>query len=235
VYKKTITPCIEGNPGNSNTSSPIVSWTFLFVCFLYITWIGAWLLEQAIESQGVWLVTSGSRSIYWLLMKLLIWVLPAIIIIRLSHHTIREVMGLDRLRAILLWGGGTGLVLGMTALLTKSFGGQPLFSPSLDWPLFSGVIVAPIVEEITFRGAILGALNTRFRFWVANTITGAFFLGIHFPGWYFQGCLLANLKNPVGGALAIFLLGLLFGCVAQKSKSVVASTLCHTLNNLFNA
>jgi len=65
--------------------------------------------------------------------------------------------------------------------------------------------INPVVEEIAFRGAILGSLNTRFRFGVANTLTGLLFLGIHLPGWFFQGRLLANLEMPIGGALPLVL------------------------------
>lgn len=207
----------------------------IFFCFLYVAWIGAWLLERSLESHVVWMTTSGGRSLYWLVMKLLLWILPAVVVIRSSGQTLREVMGCGRVRPIVVWGGGAGLVLGTIALLTKTLGQQPLFPSHLSWSLFSGVLVAPIAEEIAFRGAILGALKTRFRFAVANAITGLLFLGIHFPGWFFQGCLLANLKSPLGGALSIFLLGLVFGYVAHKSKSVAASTLSHILNNLFNA
>ena len=168
-------------------------------------------------------------------MKLILWIAPAIVLIRCSGQTFGEVMALYRWRSILTWGGGVGLILGAMAILTKALGHQPLFTSQISWTLFSGVIVAPLVEEITFRGAILGALENRLRFAVANAITGLLFLGVHFPGWYFQGRLLANLKAPIGGALSIFLLGLLFGYVAHKSKSVAASTLCHMLNNLFSA
>jgi membrane protease YdiL (CAAX protease family) len=213
----------------------IAASAIVFACILYIAWIGAWLLERSLESHVVWMNTSGGRSAYWLIMRVLLWILPAIAVIRLSGRRLTDVMGLERVRSIIIWGGGVGLILGSITLVTKTLGHQPLFVSQLGWPLFSGVLVAPIVEEITFRGAILGALDKRFRFRVANAITGLLFLGVHLIGWSFQGRLLANLKTPVGGALSIFLLGLVFGYVAHRSKSVAASTVTHILNNLFNA
>jgi len=78
-------------------------------------------------------------------------------------------------------------------------------------------------------------LLRRYRFATANTLTAVFFLGIHLPGWYFQGRLRAMLAQPVGGALSIFLIGWVLGLVAHRSKSVAASTLAHILNNLFSA
>ncbi|MBE3123029.1 MAG: CPBP family intramembrane metalloprotease [Thermoplasmata archaeon] len=44
-----------------------------------------------------------------------------------------------------------------------------------------------------------------------------------------------NLSTPLGGALSIFILGLIFGYVAHRSKSVSGSIITHILNNLFNA
>jgi len=207
---------------------------FAFILVLHLAWVGAWLLEQYLEAHASLLGTSGGRFGYWLVMKLLLWVLPACVMIHLSGFTVRGVFRLKR-RTSLAWGVGVGISLGIIALLAKTASGQPVFSSSIGWPLFSGVIVAPIVEELTFRGAVLASLARRFSFPAANTLTALFFLGIHLPGWYFQGCLWGNLLNPAGGALSIFLLGWVFGYVAHRSKSVAASTITHALNNLFNA
>lgn len=144
-------------------------------------------------------------------------------------------MGLERICPILVWGGGIGLILGAMTMVVKALSHQQLFASPMGLPFVSGVIIAPVVEEIVFRGAVLGALNAKYRFVSANTMTALLFLGVHFPGWFFQGCLLENLQNPVGGALSIFLLGWIFGFVAHKSKSVAAGTISHILNNLFNS
>jgi len=105
---------------------------------------------------------------------------------------------------------------------------------SLSWSLVNSLIVAPILEEILFRGAVLFALKQQYSFIIANCITSLLFLGLHLPGWYFQGCLLQKLASPVSGALSIFLLGLVFGYVAYKSKTVTGSILAHMFNNFFN-
>jgi hypothetical protein len=44
------------------------------------------------------------------------------------------------------------------------------------------------------------------------------FLGMHLPGWYFQDRLWQNLASPVGGALPILVLGLVFGLVGEKCR-----------------
>jgi membrane protease YdiL (CAAX protease family) len=216
------------------SSSRVIPWTFGFVAALYSAWIGAWILEQTLESHVDWIRTDAGQFAYWTAMKVALWVLPAIALIRLSGRHIREVIAAKRWRAALRWGGGVGLLLGVVALVTKALGHQPLFAPELSWALINAVLVAPIVEEFTFRGAVLGSLMQRYRFSVANTLTALFFLGAHLIGWYFQGRQAALLTAPVGGALSIFLLGWLFGLVLRQSQSLIGSTLAHILNNFFN-
>jgi membrane protease YdiL (CAAX protease family) len=206
-----------------------------FVFCLYVSWVGAWILERALEHGSNWMGTSGGRFAYWTVMKLLLWVIPATVLLRSSGHRLRDILGLGHTRSILIWGGGIGLLFAAGALITNAVTHRPLFAPQLGWPLLGGAIVAPIVEEFTFRGAILQTLLARYRFLVANTLTALFFVGIHLPGWYFQGRLSAMLALPIGGALSILFIGWVLGLVACKSKSVAASTLTHILNNLFSA
>ncbi len=124
------------------------------------------------------------------------------------------------------------MAVGSTAIIPKMLTRQPLISSHLDLSFVSGVFIAPIVEEIVFRGVILDRLGTRYRFAIANVLTSVLFVSIHMVGWSFQDRLMENLTMPVGGALSIFLLSLVFGFVAHKSRSVAASTLTHMLNNL---
>jgi len=217
------------------SSLKIVRLAVIFVFLLYLAWIGAWLLEQTLELNFGYMTTSQGQFVYWSVMKLLLWVIPAVVVIRYSGRKFAEVISIKRLRSILLWGGGVGLALGAVTIIIKALGHQSFLSFDITWSFIGGVIVAPIVEEITFRGAVLGALTQHYRFAVANILTAIFFLGAHIPGWYFQKTLMTNLSSPIGGALSIFILGLVFGYVAHKSKSVSGSIITHILNNLFNA
>jgi uncharacterized protein len=213
----------------------IATLTVIYVFALYVVWIGVWLIERKIENRFDFLDSAMSKSIFWLMMKLLLWILPSVILIHLSGRTLREVMNLKHIETVILWGGGVGIALGILTLITRFIGMQPLFSVDISWALFSAVIVSPIVEEITFRGAVLGVLQKKFGFAVSNLFTALMFMGAHMPGWYFQGVLKANLLHPIGGALSIFLIGMVFGYVAHKSQSVAGSTIAHMLNNFFNA
>jgi membrane protease YdiL (CAAX protease family) len=165
-------------------------------------------------------------------MKVLLWVIPATVLLRSSGHRLRDTLGLSRVRSIVLWGGGVGLLFAAGGLVTRAVMHQTLFTPRLGWPLLGGVIVAPVVEELAFRGAVLQTLLARYRFLLANTFTALFFVGIHLPGWYFLCRLSIMLAMPIGGALSILFIGWILGLVAFKSNSVAASTLTHVLNNL---
>ncbi len=196
-------------------------------------WSGAWLLSLWLVEQNILPGRPFDRFAYWLVMRALLWVLPSLLIIRRSGKSVREVLGFDRIRAILLWGGIIGLVWGAKTPLFMILAGQPLHPIVLDWSFITAVVYAPLVEEITFRGAIMGALETRMKFAWANLITGILFLLIHFPGWYFDGRFALGWTMAASSALGILLLGWILGFVAHKSKSVAAATLAHMLNNFF--
>lgn len=217
------------------SSSQIANHAILFVFFLYVMWIGAWLLEQTLAQNVDYVATDQGQFMYWVAMKILLWVIPSIILIRYSGRRFVDVMGKQRLRSMILWGGGVGLALGAITIGIKTLENQPVFSFGTTLSLLSAVLVAPIVEEITFRGAVLGSLTQRYRFCFANLLTAFFFLGVHIPGWYFQGTLMTTMSSPLNGALSIFILGLFFGYVAHRSKSVSGSIITHILNNAFNA
>ena len=79
------------------------------------------------------------------------------------------------------------------------------------------VIVAPIGEEIVFRGFLQKFLE---NYWKDITravlVTSLFFAMIHFnPYWTIQ----------------IYLLGVVLGFLAWKTKSVVPSIILHSINN----
>jgi membrane protease YdiL (CAAX protease family) len=208
---------------------------FYFVLFLYAAWTGAWFLERALESGSDWLAAQGGQFAYWTLMKLLLWVLPSVVLLRLSGLHLSDIYAWQTGKSVLLWGGGAGLALAVAALASRAFSHEPMFAPAWGWSFISGVVVAPLVEELAFRGAVLRTLMLRYRFAAANTITAVFFLGIHLPGWSFQGVLMDRLTNITGGAISILIIGWILGLAAYKSQSVAGSTLAHILNNLFNA
>jgi membrane protease YdiL (CAAX protease family) len=213
--------------------STIANRAIFFVLALIIVWTLLLWLNTVLTARFNVIAAGPWHIVYYVSRKILLWVLPALFLIHHSGLGVRTVIGLNRFRQIVVWGAGVGLILGATATTVKILTHQPLFQFAVAWPFVNAVLLSPIVEEIVFRGALLESLKTRYSFIRSNLITGILFVSIHVPGWFFQGRLRENLTSPTG-AISIFLLGLVFGYVAHKSKSVAASTVTHSLSNLFN-
>jgi membrane protease YdiL (CAAX protease family) len=204
-----------------------------YVATLYLAWIGAWLLLSLLSKQVGWPGTSDARVLYWTLMKVMLWIIPATYVLRYCGIRLREAFRGNGIRSILLWGVGAGVLIGAEVIIRHWVGQQP-YTLTPGWPLVSTVLISPVVEEYVFRGAVLGALAQEYRFGWANLISSVLFLGAHLPGWYFAGTLVENLTQPIGGALSIFILGLIFGYVVFRSRSITAGIVAHALNNLFS-
>ena len=80
-----------------------------------------------------------------------------------------------------------------------------------------GVILAPIGEELIFRGVTLKYTHRAFPFWVANVFQALLFGVMH--------------MNFVQGSYA-FMLGIFLGFIYYKSGSIKASILFHVAFNL---
>lgn len=83
------------------------------------------------------------------------------------------------------------------------------------------VILAPILEEILFRGIIMkGMINNKVAPSTAILVSSFIFGAVHFNPWQFAGALL---------------LGLVLGLVYHKTKSLLIPILLHAFNNLLSA
>ena len=82
-------------------------------------------------------------------------------------------------------------------------------------------VLAPIFEEILFRGIILkGMLNNKINPYWSIVISAFIFGAIHFYPWQFLGA---------------FFLGLVLGLVYYKTKSLLLPILMHAFNNFIAA
>ena len=211
------------SPAVSSKEKNIVAIALVYMLALLIAWSGAWLFAIWLREQNTWFGQPLGAFVYWLAMRILLWVLPSLHIIRLSGRNIKEVLGFDRVRAIVLWGGIAGLVWGGKTPLFAMLSGQPVGPIVWDWSFVTAVLYAPLV----------GAFMTGMRFSLANLFTGILFVLIHFPSWYFEGLFRSDLLIPASYCVGILLLGWILGFVAHRAKSVAAATLTHMLNNFF--
>lgn len=84
------------------------------------------------------------------------------------------------------------------------------------------IAVAPVVEEVFFRGFLYGALRSRLGIWLAAGLNGALFGVIHFN---FEGAEALLLLPPLA------LLGFLFCLVYERTGSLLPVIGMHAFNN----
>ena len=93
------------------------------------------------------------------------------------------------------------------------------------------ITVAPIAEEILFRGFLLQKFQTFLGKWQANLVTSFLFVAIHYPHWIYTE------KAPLEIltlSLSIFILSILLGYLMQKTETLLPSIIVHMLNNLIS-
>lgn len=118
------------------------------------------------------------------------------------------------------------LAMLVTWLLINLTGNNPTH-PVQDMPLDSGwdllrlfllaSVLAPLVEETLFRGALFHHLRARFGWWISAGIVSLIFAAIHPQGW---------VAIPVLGTLAM-----VFAALREWRGSLIAPVAAHALNN----
>src|SRR4051794_13692029 len=203
--------------------------TAAYYALLIAAWIGAWIASGAL---GVGRLSPAGQFLYWTCAKLLIWVVPMLVVITFFlKRSAFEYLALGKFSRGLRFGLAIGLALVCVAfsvdVMTKHFAW-----PTLGPPLLNAVVVAPLLEEVVFRGFILRTLlESGERFWPANVTTALMFLGLHLPGWYFSG-LLTHDRGLL--SLTIVLVGLVAGLARRASGSTWASVFVHFSNNAYS-
>ncbi len=121
---------------------------------------------------------------------------------------------------LLLWG-----IVAMAAfsvvleplLRLLDFDSMPLPDPGRGgWALVTAVVAAPLFEELLCRGIVLESLRVRAGVWAAWLGSALFFGAIHL--------------QPLQAANA-FVLGLIFGYLCLRTRSLWPSLLLHAFNN----
>lgn len=221
----------DGNMKGKHTANSFTKVIFTYASIIAL-WIGAWVLKLTIDAYTAVFSTSWGSFLYWTFAKILIWILPSLWLIKQFGRSIPSLFNFRLWRKYLAWGSAIGSILILLNVVGHIVKQTPLLPSELTFPLINAIIIAPIFEEFTMRGAILGALRQRYSFLLANSITALLFVLLHCPGWYFMGSLWENILAPIGGALTIYIIGWLCGLAAEGGKSVLGAMLVHFVNNL---
>lgn len=89
------------------------------------------------------------------------------------------------------------------------------------------VLMAPLAEELLFRGYFMGRLNERVGKWLAVLLTAVIFGSLHLFGVTNDGHIVFQWAT----ALDTFALGLIAGSLRQISGSIWAGMLLHAIKN----
>jgi membrane protease YdiL (CAAX protease family) len=82
--------------------------------------------------------------------------------------------------------------------------------------LLAGALVAPVCEEVFFRGYLLPGIARSMHVWAAIVVSSALFGIAH---------------ADLGSLAPLVVIGLLLGVVRYKTRSLWPSIFLHTLNN----
>lgn len=210
----------------------------LFVLSFFALWSAAWLLHTFLV-QLVHLWSSGQigrDTIYWLLMKILVWVVWPMIFFRGRIQQQKHFLGLAKayVKRGIRWGLVAAVIWASLSLLAMPLFGQHVAWPNVWWIAGYAAVVTPFFEEILFRGYVLtGLQSTGVDGRPANVITSLLFVLIHFLGWGFQGVFLHNIHSTIW--ISIFMLSMVLGFIRIHSKSLWSSVILHTVNNALAA
>ncbi|PID14611.1 CPBP family intramembrane metalloprotease [Sporosarcina sp. P34] len=179
------------------------------------------------------LMDSVPRAITSAIIKIIIWVIPVILLVKVIEKSNPiSYLGLrHNFRKGLKWTGWVALAfISYFVILNLA-----VFKKNIDFQigfneLLNTILLVGIIEEIVFRGFLLRKLLDSFRFWIANTITALLFVSIHFPIWFYKG--LFELPYILSSIITAFVLGIIFGFVDKKSYSLWSVIIIHSLYNL---
>ena len=203
---------------------------FTVYALIMLAWIGAWRLHDSI---GLSAEAAVADTLYWTVAKAIIWLLPVVVVVRgVFKRRLTEYLSLGNVTQ----GVKAGCIYGI-AFVAISFM-RDYFMRSFGWPainpgLLNALAIAPICEEVLFRGFFLRTMQeSKLGFWPANILTALLFLGMHLPGWYFMAS--PNLTQPFA-MIGIVLVGLVAGVARQRSGSLWGSISVHFVNNLYSS
>jgi membrane protease YdiL (CAAX protease family) len=215
---------VSGDPQATPPERPILIAYYLFGA-------GAWGALGAIFGRSNELGPGLALSA----LKALAWVLPAVILGRaVFRDRLGKFLGVSTeerpahpFRALALGVGFLALTSGLQMLASGH-------APALPAALFSAFLLQAanaVIEEISFRGVILGRIARHRPFWQANLAQAVLFLLVHWVGWLAQGPGWEML--PMSLALTVF--ALVLGAITRWTGSVWGAVVVHAVNNLLAA
>ena len=131
--------------------------------------------------------------------------------------------------SITFWGTFVFTILGMLLypwfIRTSSLSPFTFLQYSPIFMLYA--VTNAFIEETFFRGILLHFLTDKTKFWIANTVQSFLFCLIHFIN--------PMTSSPWLFVLLTFFLGLLWGLLTRRTKSLVPAIALHVIADIFVA
>lgn len=199
-------------------------WTTISVTALfYAIWTLRGWYGYAVLEAGTF------RDWFLFLSKYPVWVLLALILLQYNFgKNYLQKSGLTKLNfKVLSW----SLVAILAHLIYLFFPGSTgfeiyQFKVDLSAILLGKEILNGFTEELLFRGTFQPFLEKHFGKLNANILQAILFSAIHWCWWLFAG------EFTISGAIYIAILGFFWGWIRQKSDSIWATIIAHTIHNL---
>jgi len=167
--------------------------------------------------------------------KLLVWTLPAILLIRYFHDDMW--VGLKEMfTSKLQWSRDYLFAVVIIALMAARpihallINGEFGLSPTLvPIRLVGAVVFVGITEEIVFRGFLLNSLLKKMKMPYAIAIDAVLFTLIHYPIWIYNGF---ELSDFVRSSVGVVVLSVWFAYSFIKTRNIFVPIALHMVWNL---
>lgn len=219
------------------TSRNVAIQLSIFLAVVFILWSLRATMFYTIDES---IASSTSRAAYSSLLKLILWVLPAVAFVYwLRPAPPANYLGLSVFPSARTWGA----CLAVTAVFLiavaafelssgrKFYSASALNSLPLSIVLLS-FVASPLFEEILFRGLVMKEFLSIQPMHRAAVLTSLLFVAIHLPFWLSHGGLTATM---MANAFGVFVFSILACWLFAKSASIWPPTLAHIANNLLSS
>jgi len=175
-------------------------------------------------------VEENIGSVWTGIIKTIIWVLPAMLLVRRFRDSVQ--IGLKEMFTTkvklyqYIW---MYAILAIWVLLGGFFQSGGL-SFVIDFDSMVIVLFVGITEEMAFRGWLLNATIDDIPQWLAISINAIMFLVIHFPRWIQEGIFVGLLTSF--SFVGIIALSVIFSISFIKSKNILIPVTMHMLYDL---
>jgi membrane protease YdiL (CAAX protease family) len=161
------------------------------------------------------------------IIKMLVWTLPAAIMIHYFkdavYITLKE-MFLSKVN----WFQYLPVFIFFTLYILSGAilqNGNLVVSSEFGFDNVVGLLFVGITEELVFRGWLLNLTVNEGKKWLPISINAIMFLAIHFPIWIRQGVFISSFTSL--GFLCILILSIIFSCTFIKSRNILVPVVLH--------